>query len=83
MGVRLNKVASHIVATYRAPKNRAHTIKVKRELKAKATETEHSRPFSTKKVLKAPDDVTAGKSPGFDNIHPEFLVNCASTLNAG
>lgn len=79
LGTNPNKVASHLVATSRAPKDKEHTIQIKRELKTlktEATETKHSRPFTTEEISKALDDVTAGKAPGFDNIHPEFLINC-------
>jgi len=28
--------------------------------------------------LNALKDVKPGKAPGFDNIHPDFLINCGS-----
>jgi len=46
-----NAVASYIVATSRAPKDKQHTVEIKRQLKtlkAQATETEHSRPYTCK-----------------------------------
>ncbi|XP_072384497.1 uncharacterized protein [Diabrotica undecimpunctata] len=72
-----NTIASHLVSTSRAPKDKPHTIKVKRELKTlkfQSAETEYSRPFACKEVTIALKDVKPGKAPGFDNIHPDFLI---------
>ncbi|KAG5870121.1 hypothetical protein JTB14_000097 [Gonioctena quinquepunctata] len=66
-------VASHIVVTSRAPKDKEHTAEVKRE--AQATETEQSRPYTREEVSNDLKDVKSGKAPGFDDIHPEFLIN--------
>lgn len=77
--IKPNSVASHIVMTSRAPRDKAHTKRVKEHLKTlknESTETEHSRPFTGEDVSAALKDVTSGKAPGFDGIHPEFLINC-------
>jgi len=59
-----NAVASHIVVTSRAPKDKQHTVEVKRELKtlkAQATETEHSRLYTCEEVSNVLKDVKPGK----------------------
>lgn len=74
-----NLVASHIVATSRAPRDKAHTKRVKKHLKTLKSglvETQHSRPFNVEEVVDALKEVSPGKAPGFDGIHPEFLLNC-------
>lgn len=75
-----NQIASHIVSTSKAPRDRAHTTQIKHELTAlKSTcnhQTEFSRPFSSDEITTALKDVKSGKAPGFDGVHPEFLLNC-------
>lgn len=74
-----NAIATHIVSISRAPRDRDHTIQVKRELKglkaATPLSSEYSRPFTDDDITKALEDVKTGKAPGFDGIHPEFLIN--------
>lgn len=74
-----NSVASHIVQTSRAPGDKAHTKRIRRHLKtlkSKSIETQYSCPFTYEEISAALRDVTPGKAPGFDGIHPEFLLNC-------
>lgn len=78
-GISPNAIASHIAATSRAPKVKAHTIEIKRELrnlKHHARESIHARPVTLAEIETALKDVTPGKAPGFDNISPEFLIHC-------
>lgn len=59
-----NTIASHIVATARAIKDKMHTIKVKRKLriiKSEAAETEYFRPFICKGVSIAFKDINRRK----------------------
>lgn len=77
-----NAVASRIVATSRAPSDKMHTEERRRErwelrtLWNEAMNTEYEHPFSYEAIESALKDTTPGKVPGFDNIHPEFLMNC-------
>ncbi|XP_039291190.1 uncharacterized protein LOC111047100 [Nilaparvata lugens] len=38
--------------------------------------TEYGQPFSPEEIGFALRDTKPGKAPGFDNINPEFLINC-------
>ncbi|XP_072389305.1 uncharacterized protein [Diabrotica undecimpunctata] len=75
-----NRVASHIVATSRAPRDRDHTTKVKQELKILKSEcpltSQYSEAFTLEEINSAISEVKSGKAPGFDKIHPEFLLHC-------
>ncbi|XP_072381681.1 uncharacterized protein [Diabrotica undecimpunctata] len=74
------RVASHIVATSRAPRDRDHTTKVKQELKILKSEcpltSQYSEGFTLEEINSAISEVKSGKAPGFDKIHPEFLLHC-------
>ncbi|KAH1022145.1 hypothetical protein HUJ04_011582 [Dendroctonus ponderosae] len=73
-----DSVASNIVATSTARKDKAHTKRVKkqlRSLKPESTETEHSRPFTGEEISAALKNFALVKAPGFDGLHPEFLIN--------
>ncbi|KAI5720173.1 hypothetical protein M8J77_002972 [Diaphorina citri] len=74
-----NQVANHIVNTSRAPNDRHHTIQVKKEFKTlKSTcpaSSDFSIPFSFAEVFTAVKEMKARKAPGFDGIHPEFLIH--------
>ncbi|XP_072392313.1 uncharacterized protein [Diabrotica undecimpunctata] len=75
--VTLDQIATHIVSTSRAPQNRLHTIKVKKDLKtiksSLAHSTEYSNPFTHEEISQALNGMKTGKAPGFDAIHAEFL----------
>lgn len=75
-----NNVASHIVKTSRAPRDRTHTTTVKRELRSlkqtASPASEFSRPIAADEVAAALSKTKSGKAPGFDGIHPEFLLHC-------
>ena len=74
-----DRIASHVVATTRAPRDRAHSTRIKQELKdlkaSNLEQTEFSREFTVEEVTKALGETKAGKAPGPDGIHPEFLLN--------
>ncbi|KAG5869367.1 hypothetical protein JTB14_021971 [Gonioctena quinquepunctata] len=76
----VNKIAAHIMSTTRSLRNKAHAIQIKRELTELKTRcegpTEFSRPVTTAEITDALKNVNAGKAPGPDGIHPEFLLNC-------
>ncbi|XP_072375796.1 uncharacterized protein, partial [Diabrotica undecimpunctata] len=75
-----NRVASHIAATSRAPRDRDHTTKIKQELKILKSEcpltSQYSEAFTLKKINSEISEVKSGKAPGFDKIHPGFLLHC-------
>lgn len=75
-----NRVASHIVANSRAPRDRDHTTKVKQDLKilksACPPTSEYSDEFTPEEITSAISEIKSGKAPGSDKIHPEFLLHC-------
>jgi hypothetical protein len=75
-----NKVASHMAQTSKAPGDKTQTRNVKTELRSlrRSFEPEHAatNPFATAETTKAIKELKAGKAPGFDGIHPEFLIHC-------
>ncbi|KAI5726259.1 hypothetical protein M8J77_025912 [Diaphorina citri] len=77
-----NKIASHIVNVSRTPKDRGHTIDVKRRFKQlKETcpvSSNFSGPVTEADVRIALKDTKPNKAPGFDAIHPEFLLHCGN-----
>ncbi|XP_050515900.1 uncharacterized protein LOC126890764 [Diabrotica virgifera virgifera] len=74
-----NKVASHIVSLSRAPRDRTHTTNVKRDLRAlkqmNRTNSEYSARILISEITHALKEMKSGKAPGFDGIHPEFLIH--------
>ncbi|KAI5732205.1 hypothetical protein M8J77_023312 [Diaphorina citri] len=74
-----NKVAAHIVNTSRSPRDRQHTIDIKRKLRSLKRSSlpnlEYCSPFTLAEVTVALSDTKANKAPGFDGIHAEFLKN--------
>lgn len=75
-----NAIATNIVTTSRAPRDRKHTIEIKRQLKqlknSCADETSFSRPFTEEEISAAVTHMKTGKAPGFDGIHSELILNC-------
>lgn len=77
-----DQIASRIISLSRAPSHKQHTRKVKKELtklkQQAVNRSEYSNDFTVAEINTALMDVKTGKSPGFDGIHPEFLVNCGN-----
>jgi hypothetical protein len=75
-----NRVANHIAQTSKAPSDKAHTRMVKNGLKSlrKSFVNDHavSNCFTADDITKAIKELKNGKAPGFDGIHPEFLIHC-------
>lgn len=75
-----NQIAAHIVDTSRAPRDRSHTIEVKKDFKTLKTSCppsdEYSSPFTEAEINIALAETKTNKAPGFDGIHPEFLKYC-------
>ena len=66
------------MATTRASRDRAHSTRIKQEVKdlkaSNLEQTEFSREFTVEEVTKALGEKKAGNVPGPDGIHPEFLL---------
>lgn len=73
--------------TSRALSCPAQIIKDKKELQklriATQNNTPHIEPFSIEQITMAPRDTKIGKAPGFDEIHPEFLLHCSKFAYIG
>ncbi|KAI5739368.1 hypothetical protein M8J77_018417 [Diaphorina citri] len=80
--IKPNQIANHIVNTSRAPRNRQHTIDVKRMFKSLKSSCsnldEYSGPVSICDINIALEETKINKAPGFDGIHPEFLKYCGT-----
>lgn len=74
-----NKIAAHIVATSRSPRDRQHTIDIKRQLREIKRNSQPNpdfcSPFTLADIYVALSDTKSNKAPGFDGIHVEFLKN--------
>ncbi|XP_039290974.1 uncharacterized protein LOC120352793 [Nilaparvata lugens] len=72
-------VAEHIIRNSRVNHNLEHTDEIRRQLKIlreRVMPNPHfSAPFSAADIHNALRDMKTGKAPGFDGIHPEFLLN--------
>lgn len=77
--VTADQIANHIVETSRVPCNREHTKHIKQQVTELKKNIPHasmySRPFSVEEVNEAIHALASGKAPGFDGIHPEFLIH--------
>lgn len=75
-----DQIASRIITLSRAPRNKHHTKQIKKELsnirQTMPRDTEFSRQFTTEELTAALRDMKTGKAPGFDGVHPEFLLHC-------
>lgn len=74
-----NKIASHIVNTSRGLGEKEFSTRIKRDLaRLKTTspaESQFSQPFSIAEIEDAIKDTKAGKAPGPDKMHAEFLIH--------
>ncbi|KAL1448470.1 hypothetical protein WDU94_013986, partial [Cyamophila willieti] len=81
-----NKVAAHIVNTSRSPRDRQHTIDIKRRLRTmkrnSQPDSEYSSPFTLADITVALSETKSNKAPGFDGIHAEFLKNSGDFAKA-
>lgn len=64
----------------RAPVDKEHSRKIKKELKIlkknSREQQDLSKPFTVTETILALQGIRNGKAPGLDNIHPEFLTHC-------
>lgn len=73
-----NQVAEHIVKTSKTPPIKDHSTQIRKELselKSRNSSERFSHPFSLEETNAAINDMKSGKAPGFDKLHPEFLIN--------
>ena len=78
--VKPNAVASHLVKVGKAPIEKQVKREITKEWLAYRRRpldegTTTVTPISPKEVYTALKNMTCGKAPGYDNIHPEFLKN--------
>lgn len=71
-------IAGKVAILARAPLDKQYTTLLKLiSLRGRVPyNTEFSRKFTAKKVIEALKDVKNAKAPGFDKVHPEFLLHC-------
>ncbi|KAL1454475.1 hypothetical protein WDU94_010720 [Cyamophila willieti] len=74
-----NKVAAHIVNTSRSPRDRQHTIDIKRSFRNLKRNSqpnpEFSSSFTLADITVALSEIKNNKAPGSDGVHAEFLKN--------
>ncbi|XP_039295405.1 uncharacterized protein LOC120353926 [Nilaparvata lugens] len=74
-----NKIASRMVTLSRAPRDPQHTKEIKKSFttmrKNAPTRSESARDFTLDELTEAVKEIKVGKAPGFDGIHPEFLIH--------
>jgi exonuclease III len=74
-----NQIASRIVSLSRAPRDPQHTKEIKKSLTTMRLNlpvtSEISVEFTLDELKEAIKEIKIGKAPGFDGIHPEFLVH--------
>src|SRR5207249_5831556 len=75
--VRANAVACHLVKVAKAPRDKRHERRVRGDWRSFCQKDEGSPmpDFSVVEIENALKHLKAGKAPGYDNVHPEFLIH--------
>ena len=76
--VKANAVAAHLVKVAKAPSDKKFERRVRdqwRSFRRQAPDKSLPPDFSTAELDNALRTVSTGTAPGYDNIHPEFLVH--------